>query len=112
LHQTVKDLDDLLTKELELRPLAALLGITLGSAVALFAGLGMTLTVFWLLPEFHDRLAGEFRPLYTAVAWAATLSVCAAAAFYAEIRRLAWRLPAQLILAVALVAICLAYWPK
>jgi MFS superfamily sulfate permease-like transporter len=112
LSQTVKDLDYLRVEELELRPLAALLGITLGSAVALFAGLSMTLSVFWLLPEFHDRLAGEFRPLYLAVAWAATLSICAAAAFYAETKRLAWRLPAKLLLAMALVAICVAYWPK
>jgi hypothetical protein len=95
-----------------LRPLAALLGITLGSAVALFAGLAMTLTVFLLLPEFKERLSGEFRPLYAAVAWAAMLSVCAAVAFYAETKRLKWRLSAELALAAALIGICLTYWPK
>ena len=46
-----------------MRPLAALLGIVMGSSVALLAGLVMTLLVFLLLPEFRERLAPEFRPL-------------------------------------------------
>jgi hypothetical protein len=95
-----------------LRPLAALIGITLGSAVAMFAGLGMTLVVFWLLPEYQARLAGEFRPLYMAVAWTGSLSLIAAGAFYTETQRLSWRWPARLLLATMIVAIAMAYWPK
>ena len=44
----------------------------------------MTLLVFLLLPEFHDRLAGEFRPLLQAIAWAALLTAASAAASWAS----------------------------
>ena len=51
-----------------MQPLVALIGIVMGSSVALFAGLVMTLVVFLLLPEYRDRLSGEFQPLLAAVA--------------------------------------------
>jgi hypothetical protein len=83
----------------------------MGSAVALLSGLVMTLLVFLLLPEFHDRLAGEVGPLLQAVAWAALLTAASAAAFVGEIRGRSWRRPAQLILLVALLGIGWRYWP-
>lgn len=94
-----------------MRPLATLLGIVLGSSVALFAGLAMTLVVYLLLPEFHDRLAGEFRPLLAAVAWTAGLAGVAALAFAGELKGLPWRRVAQGGLAVVLLAFGWAYWP-
>jgi hypothetical protein len=95
-----------------MKPLAAMLGILMGSLVAIFAGLAMTMTVYLLLPEYHDRLAGERAPLLKAVAWTACLSAVAAMAFIGEIHHRPWRRGVQLALAVLLAAFALAYWPR
>lgn len=94
-----------------MQPLAALFGIIMGSSVALLAGLIMTLLVFALLPEFHDRLSGEFRPLAKAVAWAMLLTVTSVAAFWGEIKRRAWRLWAALGMGLSLAMVTAYYWP-
>jgi hypothetical protein len=95
-----------------MRPLAVLLGIVMGSAVALCGGLVLTFLVFLLLPEFHDELSGEFVPLLQAIAWAALLAAAAASAFVGEIRDRAWRHLAQVATVVALVGIGWRYWPS
>jgi hypothetical protein len=95
-----------------MRPWATLLGIVMGSTIALFAGLAMTLVVYLLLPEFYDRLAGEFRPLLVAVGWAAALSGVAVLAFVGELRSRSWRHLAQVGLGVLLLAFGWAYWPS
>lgn len=94
-----------------MQPLAALIGIVMGSSVALLAGLIMTLLVFLLLPEFHERLSGEFRPLVQAIAWAVLLVATSVAAFLGEIRHKPWRLAASLALAVAVLLVGWNYWP-
>jgi hypothetical protein len=83
----------------------------MGSSVALFVGLAMTLVVYLLLPEFHDRLAGEFRPLLTAVAWAAALVCASALAFAGELKGWPRRRLVQVALAMLLVTFGWAYWP-
>jgi hypothetical protein len=93
------------------QPLAALFGIIMGSSVALLAGLIMTLLVFLLLPEFHERLSGEFRPLLQAIAWAVLLTATSAWAFWAQMKRHAWRVPSALAMAGALVLVGWIYWP-
>jgi hypothetical protein len=94
-----------------MRPWATLLGIVMGSTAALLAGLAMTLAVYLLLPEFHDRLAGEFRPLLWAVAWAASLSGLSAISFVGELKGWRGRRFAQAGLAIALAAFGWSYWP-
>lgn len=94
-----------------MQPLAALFGIIMGSSVALLAGLIMTLLVFLLLPEFHERLAGEFRPLLQAIAWAALLTVTSAAAFIAQIKVRSWRMPAAGAMFAAVILVGWYYWP-
>src|SRR5690606_26802648 len=93
------------------QPLAALFGIIMGSSVALLAGLIMTLLVFALLPEFHDRLSGEFRPLAKAIAWAILLTGTSAAAFWSEVKRRPWRLYAAGAMAIAVALVTAYYWP-
>jgi hypothetical protein len=83
----------------------------MGSSVALLAGLIMTLLVFLLLPEFQERLQGEYRPLLQAIAWAVLLVACSAAAFLGELRQRPWRLPAALALGAALLLVGWNYWP-
>ena len=95
-----------------MRPLAALLGIVMGSAVALCVGLLLTLLVFLLLPEFREELSSEFVPLLEAIAWAGLLAAAAVAAFLGEIRHTAWRLAAQLATVAAVLGIGWRYWPS
>ena len=94
-----------------MQPQVALIGIVMGSCVALLAGLVMTLLVFLLLPEFHERLAGEFQPLLQAIAWAVLLTGTAAAAFIGQLRLRSWRLYAQLALTAAVLLTGWNYWP-
>lgn len=95
-----------------MRPLALLLGIVTGSAVSMALGLGMTLMIFFLLPEFQQRLAPEWRPLSVALGWASAASVLGAAAFYGELRATGWRRLAQMGLGAIAVAALLRYWPR
>lgn len=91
--------------------MSALLGVVLGSAVAIFAGLALTLVVYLMLPEYRDRLSGEFIPLLKASGFAAVLSASAALAFFSELKGLAWRRRAQVALAAVFAAFVWAYWP-
>jgi hypothetical protein len=93
------------------QPLAALFGVIMGSSVALLAGLIMTLLVFLLLPEFQERLSGEYRPLLQAIAWAILLTATSVAAFLGQIRRYRWRLAAAVAMTTVLVLMGWNYWP-
>lgn len=95
-----------------MQPLVALIGIVMGSSVALMAGLIMTLLVFLLLPEFQERLSGEFRPLSKAIAWAALLTATSASAFWAQIKMRPWRVYALLAMFGAMLAVGMYYWPE
>jgi len=94
-----------------LRPLAILLGIALGSAVALCLGLVMTAVVLLFLPEFKDRFVGEWRPLMVGIAWTLSLTCVAAASFLGELRARPWRRGPQWGLAVAIAGLLWKYWP-
>jgi len=94
-----------------MQPLVALLGIVMGSSVALLAGLVMTLVVFLLLPGFEERLSGEYAPLLRAVAWAVLLTATSAAAFVGQLKTTRWRVAAQLALVVSLGLVARTYWP-
>lgn len=95
-----------------MQPLAALIGIIMGSSVALLGGLLLTLVVLLLLPEFQDRLSGEFRPLLYAIAWAALLTGLSVAAFLGQIRARAWRSWALCGLVAAVLVVGRYYWPS
>jgi hypothetical protein len=94
-----------------LQPLTALIGIVMGSSVALLAGLSMTLVVFLLMPDYYERLAGEFGPLLQAIAWAALLTLTSAASFLGQLKARPWRFAAQLGLLGAIGLVAWTYWP-
>ena len=94
-----------------MRPLTVLLGIAMGSSVALLAGLLMTLAVFLLLPEYAERLGGERLPLIAAVGWALVLAVTSAVAFVGELRQRAWRRVAIGVMVAAAAGLVWTYWP-
>ena len=92
-------------------PLTVLLGIIMGSAVALAIALGMTGIVFLLLPEYSARLAGEQMPLLKGLLWSWSLALAAAASFMGELQTKSWRRSAQLSLVMLLAALAWRYWP-
>jgi hypothetical protein len=95
-----------------MRPLAALLAILAGSAVALAVGLLMTWIVILFLPADEARFAPEQPALIRAVLVFAAFAAVSVGSFYAEQRQRSWRLAAHAAtLAMFAVAVWL-YWPK
>lgn len=95
-----------------MRPLAALLAILTGSAVALAVGLLMTWIVILFLPAEEARFAPEHAALVRAVVVFTLFAAVSAGSFYGEQRLRPWRLAAHAAtLAMFAVAVWL-YWPK
>ena len=95
-----------------MRPLAALLAILMGSAVALASGLVLTWIVILLLPADDARFAPEQPALIRAVVVFTLFAAVTAGSFYGEQRERRWRLGAHAAtLAMFAVAVWL-YWPK
>jgi hypothetical protein len=94
-----------------MRPMAVLIAIITGSAVAMTASLSMSAIVFFLLPEYSARLAPERLPLLKGLAWSLSLTLVGGASFIGELRDRRWRYPAQLLLAAMLIALGVLYWP-
>ena len=94
-----------------MQPLTVLIGIVMGSSAALLAGLSMTLVVFLLMPDYHERLAGEFAPLWQAIAWAALLTATSAASFVGQLKARPWRFAALPGLGVTIGLVAWIYWP-
>jgi hypothetical protein len=95
-----------------MRPLAALLAILAGSAVALATGLIMTWIVILFLPADEARFAPEQPALVRAVLVFTAFAAVTGASFYSEQRARSWRLPAHAA-SVAMFAVAVwLYWPK
>ena len=95
-----------------MRPLAALLAILAGSAVALATGLIMTWTVILFLPADEARFAPEQPVLLRAMAVFTLFAIASGASFYAQLRERPWRYAAHAAtLAMFAIAVWL-YWPK
>lgn len=95
-----------------MRPLAILLGIVMGSSVAVAVALGMTAIVFLFLPEYHARIDPERLSLYRGLAWSWSLAVVGAAAFIGEVRGRPWRRVPQLLLLTLVLLLAWIYWPR
>ena len=94
-----------------MRPMAVLIGIIMGSAIALTFSLTMSAVVFLLLPEYWARLASERGPLLRALLWGWSLTAVASASFIGELRGRSWRYGTQTLLAAMLTALGWIYWP-
>ena len=95
-----------------MRPLAALLAILAGSAVALATGLLMTFIVILLLPADEARFAPERPALIRAVVVFTLFAALAAGSFYSEQRQRPWRLGAHAATLAMFAVTVWLYWPK
>jgi hypothetical protein len=94
-----------------MRPMAVLIGIIMGSAIAMSVSLTMSAIVFFLLPEYSVRLAPERLPLLKGLLWSWSLAAVGGASFVGELKHWRWRYAAQIALAVMLIALGIIYWP-
>lgn len=91
--------------------MAVLIGIIMGSAIALTVSLSMSAIVFVLLPEYHDRLAPERWPLIKGLIWGWCLTGVGVASFVGELRHRRWRYVPEVALALMLTGLLIIYWP-
>ena len=94
-----------------MRPMAVLIGIIMGSAVAMTVSLTMSAIVFFLLLEYSVRLAPERLPLLRGLMWSWSLAAVASASFIGELRERRWRYGIEVLLAAMLTALTIIYWP-
>ena len=95
-----------------MRPLAALLAILTGSALALTIGLFLTFITILFLPAQEARFAPEHSALLKAIAVFGVFSAVSGASLYGEMRLRRWR-PAAHVATVLMFALAVwAYWPK
>ncbi len=95
-----------------MRPLTALLGILMGSTVALAVGLLMTWITTLFLPSDAVRFAPEQWPLLQAVLVFTLFAAAAAASFYGDLRSRRWRFQAYAATIVMFGATVWLYWPR
>jgi len=96
-----------------MRPLAMLLGILMGSAVSLAAGLLMTwITLLFLPSKYASQLTAERAPLGEAIAVFTLISGAAALSFYGELRVRQWRFGAHAATLALLGLAVWIYWPR
>lgn len=95
-----------------MRPLAALLAILTGSALALTIGLVLTLITILFLPAEEARFAPEHAALLKAIAVFGVFSAICGASLYGEMRERKWASYAHLATLAAFAVAVWAYWPK
>lgn len=96
-----------------MRPLAVLIGIIMGSAFALFAGLALTwITLLFVPKDEAGELFGEQNTLVLAIGVFAAVSVLSGVSFYGQLRERRWRLVAHAATTACLCAAVWLYWPK
>jgi O-antigen/teichoic acid export membrane protein len=94
------------------RPLAALLAILAGSAIALAIGLLMTWVVILFLPADEARFAPEHAALLRAILVFTLFAAASAVSFYAQQRERRWRVSAHAATLAMFVLAVWLYWPK
>jgi hypothetical protein len=96
-----------------MRPLAVLIGIIMGSTFTLFAGLTLTwVTLLFVPKEEAGELFGEQATLRIAIAVFGTVSAIAGVSFYAQLRERRWRPLAHAATVASLGVALWVYWPK
>jgi hypothetical protein len=94
-----------------MQPFTVILGIILGSLVAIGFGLTVVLFLFWLLQGDYPRVASELPELARSTAIFSILAGLAAAGFLGTLKRRLWRYLALGLLWIGLGATGWYYWP-
>ena len=95
-----------------MRPLTVVLGIIMGSSVAMAVSLAMTAIVFLLLGDQAARFHNEGGPLLRGLLWSWTAMALSVAAFYGELRLKPWRAWAKTAVFTLLLVVGVVFWPR
>ena len=95
-----------------MRPFTVILGILLGSLVAMAFGLTVVALVFWLPQGEYEQFAAEMPALLTSTAMFTGLAAVCGVAFYATVTRRRWRHAVLSLFWLALFATGWYYWPS
>ena len=95
-----------------MRPLAALLAILTGSALALTLGLLLTWITILFLSAEQARFAPEHAALLKAIGVFGVFSGVSGASLYGEMRERSWRILAHATTLVTFAVAVWVYWPK
>ena len=94
-----------------MRPFTVILGVILGTSVAIAFGLAVVWLVFFILSGEHPRLEAELPELARSSGIFFVLSVLSAAGFLGNLKSARWRWPPLLLLWPALALTGWYYWP-
>jgi uncharacterized membrane protein YjjB (DUF3815 family) len=94
-----------------MHPFTIILGILLGSLVAIAFGLAVVGFIFWLIQGESPRVAQEMPMLLRSASIFTALAAAAAWGFLGTLRRRRWRYPVLAVLWAGLVAAGWYYWP-
>lgn len=95
-----------------MRPLTVLLGIIMGSSVAMAVSLAMTAIVFLLLGDAAARYRHDGAPLLRGLLWSWSAMAISVTAFYGMVRQRPWRAWAAGAVFLMLAVIGLVFWPR
>jgi hypothetical protein len=95
-----------------MRPLAALLAILTGSALALTIGLLLTWITILFLPAAEARFAPEHAALLKAIGVFGLFSAIAGLSLYGQLRERRWRHGAHAATLAAFALAVWVYWPR
>jgi hypothetical protein len=93
-------------------PLAVLLGIIMGSAVAISIGLAMVLVVFLLMGREYPTLTREYGALLSSFLLFLALAFVSSGAFVGVLKSTPWRWYAQGATWLTVAVLAAHYWPK
>lgn len=94
-----------------MQPLTIITGIVLGSAASISLGLAVVMLIFLILGDDYPRLAAEFDSLVGSLGLFLAMTAVSAASFYAQLKRLWWRWPAQALMWADVFFTGWFYWP-
>lgn len=94
-----------------MRPLSVITLIILGSSFAITFSLAAVIVVVLILGDEYPRLARESGPLTQSFVLFVGMTIVAAASFYSQVKRHAWRHWMQGAMWAALIGVGWYFWP-
>ena len=94
-----------------MKPFTVILGIILGTCLAIAFGLAVVFLIFWILSSEHPRLAVEMPNLARSSGIFLVLTALAASSFFGSLRAAPWRHTPLVLLWVGLAITGWYYWP-
>ena len=94
-----------------MRPFGILLGIFLGSCLAIFAGLAIVCLTFWVIMDEYPRLEAELPLLMAATGMFGVCAVLGGLGMWGHLRQTVWRWAPLCLFWLSLAGVGAYFWP-